>query len=385
MSSYENRATYLRQTLQEISPEQALHMVRHDDAILLDVRDADEIKDGLPSPAHHLARGQLELRVHHVCDDKQRPIAVMCAGGLRSLFAVESLKNLGYENVYSIRGGYKQWKESALEIRIPQQLSTQAKERYARHLLVPEVGEAGQLKLMHSRVLLIGVGGLGSPAALYLAAAGVGTIGIVDADVVESSNLQRQIIHGEDQLGKLKVDSAATAIGRLNSMIKVQTHPHYLDENNALEILSQYDLILDGSDNFKTRYLINDACVKLGIPNVHAAVYRFEGYVTTFGSNKEAPCYRCIYPELPPPEMAPSCAEAGVLGVLPGVIGVLQAVEALKVLLGIGSNLVGKMLRYDALHNQVSILQLDKADDCLCGHAPENIQLKPIEAYACAI
>lgn len=385
MSSYENRAAYLRQTLHEISPEQALHMVRHNDAILLDVRDADEIKDGLPAAAHHLSRGQLELRVHHICDDKQRPIAVLCAGGLRSLFAVESLKNLGYENVYSVRGGYKQWKESSLESRIPQQLSTQAKERYARHLLVPEVGEAGQLKLIHSRVLLIGVGGLGSPAALYLAAAGVGTIGIVDADVVESSNLQRQIIHGEDQLGKLKVDSAASAIRRLNSMIKVQTHAHYLDEENALNILSQYDLVLDGSDNFKTRYLINDACVKLGIPNVHAAVYRFEGYVTTFDSKNKAPCYRCIYPELPPPEMAPSCAEAGVLGVLPGVIGVMQAVEALKVLLGIGNTLIGKLLRYDALHNEVSLLQLDKAEDCLCGQNPENINLKPIEAYACAI
>lgn len=385
MSSYENRAAHLRQILQEVSPEQALHMVRQDDAVLLDVRDADEIKDGLPSVAQHLARGQLELRIHHICDDKQRPIAVLCAGGLRSLFAVESLKNLGYENVYSVRGGYKQWKESALEIRIPQQLSTQAKERYARHLLVPEVGESGQLKLINSRVLLIGVGGLGSPAALYLAAAGVGTIGIVDADVVESSNLQRQIIHGEDQLGKRKVDSAAAAIQRLNSMVKVQIHPHYLDETNALDILSQYDLVLDGSDNFKTRYLINDACVKLGIPNVHAAVYRFEGYVTTFGSDADAPCYRCIYPELPPPEMAPSCAEAGVLGVLPGVIGVMQAVEALKILLGIGSNLVGKMMRYDALHNEVSILQLDKVDDCLCGEAPDSIQLKPIEAFACAL
>lgn len=385
MSGYENRAAYLRQTLQEISPEQALHMVRNDDAVLLDVRDADEIKDGMPAPAQHLARGQLELRVHNVCDDKQRPIAVMCAGGLRSLFAVESLKNLGYENVYSIRGGYKQWKESALEIRIPQQLTAQAKERYARHLLVPEVGEAGQLKLMRSRVLLIGVGGLGSPAALYLAAAGVGTIGIVDADVVESSNLQRQIIHGEDQLGKLKVDSAAASIHRLNSMVKVETHPQYLDESNALAILSQYDLVLDGSDNFKTRYLINDACIKLGIPNVHAAVYRFEGYVTTFGGSKDAPCYRCLYPELPPPEMAPSCAEAGVLGVLPGVIGVMQAVEGLKVLLNIGSNLIGKMMRYDALNNDVSILDIDKDHDCLCSHDPAEIELKPIEAYACAI
>ncbi len=385
MSGYEGRAAYLRETLKEISPIQALQMVMDEDAILLDVRDADELKDGTPTAAKHLARGQLELKVHQLIDDKTRPIAVMCAGGLRSLFAAESLKNLGYEKVYSVRGGYKNWKESALEIKIPQQLNSAAKERYARHLLVPEVGEAGQLRLMKSRVLLIGVGGLGSPAALYLAAAGVGTLGIVDADVVESSNLQRQIIHGEDQLGELKVNSAAASIKRLNSMVKVEVHPHFLDETNALDILKNYDLVLDGSDNFKTRYLINDACVKLGIRNVHAAVYRFEGYVTSFGGAADAPCYRCIYPELPPPEMAPSCAEAGVLGVLPGIIGVLQAVEAIKLLLNIGSNLVGKMLRFDALNNDVSLLEIDKAPGCLCGHHADEIVIKPIDAYMCGI
>jgi len=384
MSGYEQRASYLRDTLQEISPEDALRMVNEQGALLIDVRDSDEIKQGMPEPAQHLSRSYLELRIHDLCGEKEHPIAVLCAGGLRSLFAAESLKNLGYTNVYSIRGGYKGWKEAALKSKIPTQLNERDKERYARHLQIPEVGESGQIKLMQSKVLLLGAGGLGSPAALYLAAAGVGTIGIVDADIVESSNLQRQVIHGEDKLGMLKVESAASAIHRLNSSVKVQPHPIYLDESNALEILSGYDLVIDGTDNFKTRYLINDACVKLGIPNVHGAVYRFEGYVTTFTANSAAPCYRCIYPEPPPPEMAPSCAEAGVLGVLPGVIGLLQAVEGLKLLLDIGSNLSGRILKYDALHHDFSVLEVEKEDHCLCAKHPDEIVLSPIAPQVCA-
>src|SRR5439155_12532330 len=242
MSGYENRVSYLRETLQEISGEQALRMVTEQKALLLDVRDADEIKHGMAEPAHHLARGMLELRIHDLCDDKSRPIAVMCAGGLRSLFAAESLKNLGYENVFSIRGGYKGWKESSLKTKVPTLLSESAKERYSRHLLIPEVGESGQIRLMNSKVLLLGAGGLGSPTALYLAAAGVGTIGLVDADVVESSNLQRQIIHGEDTIYILKVDSAAASLHRLNSSIKLNLHAVYLDESNALELLAGYDI-----------------------------------------------------------------------------------------------------------------------------------------------
>jgi adenylyltransferase/sulfurtransferase len=257
--------------------------------------------------------------------------------------------------------------------------------RYSRHILLQDVGAVGQAKLRAARVLIVGAGGLGAPLALYLAAAGVGTLGIVDPDVVESSNLQRQVIHGEDMLGKLKVDSAAAAIGRLNSATTVVRHPVLLDESNALALLEGYDLVVDGSDNFKTRYLVNDACVKLGIPNVHGAVYRFEGYVTTFAASADAPCYRCLYPELPPPEMAPSCAEAGVLGVVPGVIGLLQAVEVLKLLLGIGSNLSGRMLRVDALHNEFSVLNIDKAEGCLCGQHRDQIEIQPIDAFACAI
>ena len=365
--SYEQRAAYLRQAMTEISPEQALRMVTSEGALLLDVRDGEEIKGGMPEQALHLARGQLELNVHHLAQDLEQPVAVLCAGGLRSLFAAESLQNLGYTKVYSVRGGYKGWKEAGLPVRVPQQLSPQARERYSRHLLIPEVGEEGQLRLMNSRVLLLGAGGLGSPTALYLAAAGIGTIGIVDPDVVESSNLQRQVIHGEDQLGKLKVDSAESSIRRLNSQVKVIKYP-----------------VLDGSDNFKTRYIVNDACVKLGIPNVHGAIYRFEGYVTTFAAGEDQPCYRCLYPELPPPEMAPSCAEAGVLGVLPGVVGLLQAVETIKLLLGIGENLAGKMLRIDALNNEFSLLGVDKHEDCLCSHHKDDIRIEPM-SYVCAV
>lgn len=382
--SYEQRAAYLRQAMTEISPEQALRMVASEGALLLDVRDGEEIKGGMPEQALHLARGQLELNVHHLAQDLEQPVAVLCAGGLRSLFAAESLQNLGYTKVYSVRGGFKGWKEAGLPVRVPQQLSPQARERYSRHLLIPEVGEQGQLRLMNSRVLLLGAGGLGSPTALYLAAAGIGTIGIVDPDVVESSNLQRQVIHGEDQLGKLKVDSAEASIRRLNSQVKVVKYPVLLDETNALELLAGYDLVVDGSDNFKTRYIVNDACVKLGIPNVHGAIYRFEGYVTTFAAGEDQPCYRCLYPELPPPEMAPSCAEAGVLGVLPGVVGLLQAVETIKLLLGIGENLAGKMLRIDALNNEFSLLGVDKADGCLCTRHKDDIRIEPM-SYACAV
>lgn len=385
MSGYEQRIAYLRETIKEISPEDALRMVDEQKALLLDVRDGDEIKQGMPEPAQHLSRSYLEMRIHDLCSEKERPIAILCAGGLRSLFAAESLKNLGYTNVYSVTGGYKRWKEASLKSKIPAQLNERDKERYARHLLIPEVGESGQIKLIQSKVLLLGAGGLGSPVAMYLAAAGVGTIGIVDADIVESSNLQRQILHGEDTLGMPKVESAANAIRRLNSAVKVQPHPVYLDESNVLEILREYDLVVDGTDNFKTRYLINDACAKLGIPNVHGAVYRFEGYVTTFTTSRSAPCYRCIYPEPPPAEMAPSCAEAGVLGILPGVIGLLQAVEAIKILLGIGSNLAGKILKYDALHHDFSVLEVEKEAQCLCARHPDEIEITPIESQVCAV
>ena len=385
MSGFENRVAYLREAIDEITPEQAMQMVNENNALLLDVRDSSEIKNGMPEFALHLERGQLELNIHNFCSDKSRPIAVLCAGGLRSLFAAESLINLGYKNVFSIIGGYSRWKESSLKTKIPVVLNEFAKARYSRHLLIPEVSEAGQLRIMNSKVLLIGAGGLGSPAALYLAAAGVGTIGLVDADMVESSNLQRQIIHGEDKIGTLKVESAASSIRRLNSSVKVNVYPTFLDETNALDILNGYDLVIDGSDNFRTRYIINDTCIKLSIPNVHGAVYRFEGYVTTFTASNSAPCYRCIYPEPPPPEMAPSCAEAGVLGVLPGVIGLLQTVEALKILLNIGTNLSGKILKYDALNNDFSILEVDKEEGCMCSKKSSDIEIKPIETYACAI
>jgi molybdopterin/thiamine biosynthesis adenylyltransferase len=295
----------------------------------------------------------------------------MCAGGVRSLFAAEALKKMGYSNVRSVSGGFNRWKNAGLPFEIPRTLDSEGRKRYSRHLLLPEVGEAGQVKLLESKVLLIGAGGLGSPAAYYLAAAGVGTLGIVDHDVVDRSNLQRQILHTDNRVGTAKVASAREAIESLNPDVKVVGYETRLDSSNVEEILSAYDVVVDGTDNLPTRYLINDACVKLGIPNVHAAVYRFEGQITVFWPEYEkrrGGCYRCMFPEPPPPGSAPSCSEIGVLGVLPGVLGLLQAVETLKILLDAGDPLVGRMLYYDALSARFSEFKLNRNTECrYCG------------------
>lgn len=370
MKAKDSRIAELKASIREVTPAEAAALQARG-AALIDVREADEIAQGSPPGAHRLGRGFLELRIEDAVPDRDRMVVTMCASGVRSLFAAEDLRRLGYRNVASMAGGFTRWKNEGFPVEIPLRLDADARERYSRHLLMPEVGEAGQLKLMRSRVLLIGAGGLGSPSAFYLAAAGVGTLGIVDHDVVDRSNLQRQILHTDERVGKSKVVSARETLLALNPAINVVPHEVRLASRNVEEILSGYDVVVDGSDNFPTRYLVNDACVKLGLPNVHGSVFRFEGQVTVFWPGctmRRGPCYRCLYPEPPPAEFAPSCAEAGVLGVLPGVIGLLQATETIKILLGIGEPLVGRLLYYEALSAQFHELKLERNPACrYCG------------------
>ena len=366
MKASDRRLAELRRSIPEVTPTQALAMQRNG-AVLVDVRDAGEVAQGSPRDARHLDRGFLEFRIEDAVPDLDRTVLVTCASGGRSLFAADELRRMGYTDVRSVAGGFNQWKDEGLPFEIPKMLDADARERYARHLVMPEVGEAGQLKLLESRALLIGAGGLGSPAALYLAAAGVGTLGIVDHDVVDRSNLQRQILHTDGRVGLPKVASARQAVQALNPAVTVSEHALRLDSGNVDDVFAGYDVVVDGSDNFATRYLVNDACVKHGIPNVHGSVFRFEGQVTVFWPSRDpdpGPCYRCLYPEPPPPELAPSCAEAGVLGILPGVVGLLEAVEAIKILLGAGDPLVGRLLHYDALAARFTELRQRRNPDC---------------------
>lgn len=370
MKAREKRLVELRRQIPAITPSDALAL-QQQGALVVDIRERDEIAQGSPAGALRLGRGFLELEIEERVPDMDRPLLMLCAVGQRSLFAGEGLRHLGYTDVRNIAGGFNRWKNDGLPFEIPAVLDADARERYARHLRMPEVGEQGQLKLQESRVLLIGAGGLGSPAALYLAAAGVGTLGILDHDLVDRSNLQRQILHRDADVGTPKVASARATLEALNPRIRVVEHQVHLNADNVEALFGDYQLIVDGSDNFPTRYLVNDACIKLGIANVHGAVYRFEGQVTVFWptcEQRRGPCYRCLYPEPPPPDMAPSCAEAGVLGVLPGVIGLLQAVEAVKILLGVGDPLVGRMLYYDALKARFTELNLAPNPGCTyCG------------------
>lgn len=362
----DTRLAELKQSIAEIEPAQAAAQ-QAQGAALIDVRESDEIVQGSPPGAVRVGRGFLELKIEDAVPNLDSRVLVMCGGGTRSLFAAEDLQRLGYRNVASVAGGFSRWKNQGLPVEIPLGLDASSRERYSRHLLMPEVGEAGQIKLMQSRVLLIGAGGLGSPAAFYLAAAGVGTLGLVDHDVVDRSNLQRQILHTDSRVGSSKVASARQTLEALNPAVKIVPHEVHLATGNVEQIFKGYDLVVDGSDNFPTRYLVNDACVKLKIPNVHGAVYRFEGQVSVFWPSYEkrrGPCYRCLYPEPPPAELAPSCAEAGVLGVLPGVIGLLQAVEAVKLILEIGDPLVGRLLYYDALAVRFDELKVEPNREC---------------------
>ena len=354
------------------------------DIVLVDVREKYEWNDGHIPGAVHVPKGFLELQIEEAVPDKAKKVVLYCAGGVRSLIAGSALQQMGYEDVVSMRGGFGEWKGDGYDFDLPRVMTEAQSKRYSRHTLIPEVGEAGQFKLLDSRVLLIGAGGLGAPAALYLAAAGVGTLGIIDADTVEESNLQRQVIHNTQRIGEYKAESARQTIEALNPDVKVVTYIERLDETNVARIIADYDVIIDGTDNFPTRYLLNDAAVVANKPVVHGSVFRFEGQVTVF-KPYEGPCYRCLYPEPPPPALAPSCAEAGVLGVLPGIIGLLQSTETIKLLLGIGDPLVGRLLTYDALAGEFNELRLFRDPECpACGeHAhPEDL---PTYAEVCAV
>jgi len=366
MKKRDERVQELRASVTEVSAEEA-HALQGTEALLIDVREPDEVAGGSPVGAERIVRGFLELRVEDVAPDPKQPLVLMCAGGVRSLFAAEGLTRMGYADVRSLRGGFKAWREAGLPIETPRALSDSERERYSRHLLMPEVGEKGQARLLESKVLLVGAGGLGSPAALYLAAAGVGTLGIVDDDVVDRSNLQRQVLHRDARVGASKVESAQETLLGINPDVRVTGYPVRLDSTNVERILADYDVVIDGSDNFPTRYLVNDACVKLGIPNVHGSIFRFDGQVSVFWpayAKRRGPCYRCLFAAPPPKELAPSCAEAGVLGVLPGVIGTLEAIEAIKLLLDIGDPLVGRLLVYDALEQRFTTLNVSPDPNC---------------------
>ena len=315
-------------------------------SLVLDVREPDEYDQGALPGAVHIPRGHLEAQVEGKLLDKTAPVVVYCAGGVRSAFAAKTLQELGYTDVVSMAGGFGKWKDEGRAWKAPVVLTQDQKHRYMRHLLLPEVGTEGQAKLLGAKVLMLGAGGLGSPSALYLAAAGVGTIGIVDMDEVDASNLQRQILHNLDRVGDRKVDSAKKTLTLLNPDVNVVTYDTRLDASNIIDIISGYDVIVDGADNFPSRYLLNDASVKLGIPVVHGSIFRFEGMVSVFHP-LQGPTYRDMVPEPPPAELAPSCAEAGVLGVLPGIVGSIQALEVIKVILGIGEPLIGRILSVD--------------------------------------
>ncbi|HLU42951.1 MAG TPA: molybdopterin-synthase adenylyltransferase MoeB [Microthrixaceae bacterium] len=347
MSNFRELLQSTKQEIREVDTATAERM-RAEGAIVLDVREADEFEQGAIPGSVFIPRGHLESQVESRITDKTAPVVVMCAGGVRSAFAAKTLQELGYTDVVSMAGGFNRWKDEDREWRRPEVLSPEQRNRYSRHLLMPEVGEEGQQKLLSARVLLLGAGGLGSPAALYLAAAGVGTIGIVDMDVVDESNLQRQILHNMDRIGERKVDSAKKTLTALNPDVNVITHDVRLGADNIESIIADYDIVVDGADNFPVRYMLNDASVKLGIPVVHGSIFRFEGQVTVFDP-KHGPTYRDMLPEPPPPELAPSCSEAGVLGVLPGIVGCVQAIETIKLILGLGDTLVGRYLTFDAL------------------------------------
>jgi molybdopterin/thiamine biosynthesis adenylyltransferase/rhodanese-related sulfurtransferase len=343
-------------------------------AVLVDVRDTEEFAAGHIPGAKHVPRGYLESRIEGAVPDRSKHVILYCASGNRSMWAARTLvEDLGYEHVESMTGGLTLWKDRGYEVEVPRTLSTEQRERYSRHLLLPEVGIEGQQKLLDAKVLLLGAGGLGSPAALYLAAAGVGTLGIVDNDEVDLSNLQRQVIHSSDRIGVPKVDSAEQTITALNPDVKVEKYPLRLGAENIMDILPGYDIVVDGLDNFPTRYLLNDASVRLKIPVVSAAILGFEGQLSVF-KPYDGPCYRCLFPVPPPAELAPSCGANGVLGVLPGTMGLLQATEVVKLILGEGESLIGRLLMYDALAARVTEVKVRRDPACpICSREPDAI------------
>jgi len=347
MATFRDLLSQAKAKIREVDTAEAETMLEQPGVVLLDVREPDEFEQGALPGAVHIPRGQLESGIEGRIPKRDTPIVIQCAGGVRSAFAADTLQQLGYTDVVSMDGGFNKWKDEGRAWAAPRTLDPAQRNRYQRHLLLPEVGEEGQLKLLDAKVLLLGAGGLGSPAALYLAAAGVGTLGIVDMDVVDESNLQRQILHNLDRVGDRKVDSAKKTLTALNPDVNVVTYDMRLDASNIEEVIAGYDVIVDGADNFPIRFMLNDASVKLGIPVVHGSIFRFEGQMTVFDP-KNGPTYRDMIPEPPPAELAPSCAEAGVLGVLPGIIGSVQALEAIKIILGYGNTLAGRLLTFDA-------------------------------------
>ncbi len=375
MASFRDLLSAAKTQIDEIDTAEAEALIALPDTVVLDVREPDEYEQGALPNVVHIPRGHLEAQIENRIVDHDAAVVVYCAGGVRSAFAAKTLGELGYTNVKSMAGGFGKWKNENRAWKVPATLNAEQRNRYQRHLLLPEVGEKGQQKLLESKVLMLGAGGLGSPSALYLAAAGVGTIGVIDMDVVDYSNLQRQILHNMDRVGERKVDSAKKTLTALNPDVNVVTYDVRLGADNVLDILDGYDLVVDGTDNFPTRYLLNDASLKKGIPVVMGAIFRFEGQVSVFHPH-HGPCYRCMLPEPPPAELAPSCAEAGVLGVLPGIIGSLQAMEAIKLLLGLGDSLVGRLLTYDALEQSFRTFKLRRDPNCpACSIDPAQLAI----------
>ncbi len=392
--TYTDLIANIRKETKEVSLEELKRRLDASEPYtLLDVREKEEFRAGYIPGAVSIPRGFLEIQVEGRLHDKNAKIVAYCAGGTRSALAAKTLAELGYTNVETANPGFVRWKDLGYPIDTPAQLSDAQRDRYSRHLLLPEVGEAGQAKLLKAKVLLIGAGGLGAPSSLYLAAAGIGTLGLVDADTVDASNLQRQVIHATSRLGMSKVDSAEQVIKDLNPDVKVVGYKERVDSSNVERIFKDWDVIVDGTDNFPTRYLVNDASVFLGKPVVHGSIFRFDGQLTTFVPPSAAkklglepgPCYRCLYPEPPPPHLAPSCQEAGVLGILPGVIGVLQATEAVKLVLGIGEPLIGRLLTYDSLKMKFRELKLRRNPECpVCGPKPSITSYIDYEGF-CAV
>ena len=381
MTKFQDYLGRIKSSIQEMNAEELTSFGMNENAVILDVREKEEHLQGVVPNAILIPRGVLETKIEQIVPDRETPIAVYCAGGVRSAMASHTLQQLGYTRVQSVRGGFARYAQTGQPVETRHVLSAQQAARYSRHLTLPDVGEPGQIKLLQSKVLLIGAGGLGSPAALYAAAAGIGTIGIVDADTVDLSNLQRQILHTEASIGLPKTESAERAIKALNNNINVIQHRERLTSENAMDIIRDYDVVIDGCDNFSTRYLVNDCCVMLNIPNVHGSIFRFEGQVSVFSPQK-GPCYRCLYPEPPSPGETPNCQEAGVLGVIPGIIGILQTIEAIKLLLEIGSPLIGRILTFDALQMEFREMRLRRNANCaVCGTAPTIKELIDYEAF----
>ena len=372
-----------RKEIPEVTAQQVSDLLKNNgkSPVILDVREKDEWREGHLDGAVSLPRGFLEIKVENTVPDKNTPIVAYCAGGVRSLLAAKIMREMGYQNVSSMAGGYAAWKNAGYKWVQDFQFTPEQLIRYSRHFLLSEVGEEGQAKLLKAKVLMVGAGGLGCPSAYYLAAAGVGTLGIIDNDVVDISNLQKQILHTNDRVGKPKVESAKLTLEGLNPDVKVIPYQEKLTSSNIMEIIKDYDIVVDGSDNFPTRYLVNDACILTKTPNVHGSIFQFDGQATVFYPGK-APCYRCLYPELPPADMAPSCAEAGVLGVLPGLIGTIEALEAIKLILGKGDSLIGRLLCFNTLTMEITTLNLRRDHNCpMCGDHPTIHELIDYEEF----